>query len=68
MDLSKMSESGLRMMHRSIRASLESDLANQNKTDPYYGVTEYPDWANWRDELEDELKQRELLFDPIVWE
>lgn len=67
MDVQKLSENGLKGLHKSIRKALDADKANPNKADPWYGVEEFPDWGQFRDELESELKRRHLPFDPITW-
>lgn len=67
MDITKLSENGLKSFHLSIRKVAEADAANPQKSDPYYGVAEYADWAQIRDEIEAELERRGIPFDPVEW-
>ncbi|MER8639306.1 hypothetical protein [Mesorhizobium sp. M1365] len=67
MDISKLSDNGLKAFHKSVRTVAAADAANPQKNDPYYGVAEYPDWAQHRDEIEAELKSRGIPFNPVQW-
>ena len=67
MDITKLSDNGLKSFHLSVQKAAEADAANPQKNDPYYGVAEYPDWALHRDEIEAELERREIPFDPVKW-
>lgn len=62
-----MSTSGLLMIHEAIARSLKSDLENDTKSDPYYGVRETSDWSAHRDQIEMQLKEREVSFTPLTW-
>ncbi|ESY89318.1 hypothetical protein NKI51_25830 [Mesorhizobium australicum] len=67
MDIMKLSDNGLKSFHLSVQKVAEADAANPQKTDPYYGVAEYADWAQHRDEIEAELERRGIPFGPVEW-
>lgn len=65
MDITKLSDNGLKSLHEGVRKAAASDAVNPNKRDPYYGVNEFSDWATWRDALESELGARLIDYDPV---
>lgn len=67
MDIKGLSEGGLKAFHLSVRKAAESDAANPQKSDPYFGVTEFKDWGTHRDEIETELSRRGIPFEPVLW-
>lgn len=52
--------------HSKIAESLDKDDANPSPA-KVYEVRTFPDWRELRDEIEAELSQRGVPFDPIVW-
>lgn len=67
MDEKKMSTNGLKALHKGIAKALAADDATPPGQDKDYGAREYPDWKQWGDAFEEELRVRQVDFDEIDW-
>lgn len=65
MDVTKISDGGLKSLHKSVAQAAAADAKNLDKHHPYYGVNDFPDWAIWRDMLEGELQRRGIKYTPV---
>jgi hypothetical protein len=66
MDIPRLSDRLLWILHKSVRDAFEEDEghpANGKK----YGVRQLPDWRATADELEAELAKRGEPYDPLPW-
>lgn len=61
------STAGLLMMYEGIRKAHDADVNTLEGSKKEYGVYEYADWKIQSDEIEQELRGRDISFDPISW-
>lgn len=70
MDITKLSDNGLKSLHLSVKKAVASDEERKvrgDNSEPYYGVYEFHDWKIWRDTLEAEMTNRKLEFESVIW-
>lgn len=70
MDITKLSDNGLISLHDGVRRAYEFDEANPANVaagDNFFSVRQFPDWAVWRDALEEELANRGISYSPVTW-
>lgn len=66
MQIDKMSTKGILHLHEAIRKALEADDSRTDGKKDYL-VRELPDWKEFADSFENELRNRSEPFNPIVW-
>lgn len=67
MNISGISENGLKMLHESIRNALEHDDALPAGQEKTYGVREHKDWREFCEQIEADLDVRSAKFTKISW-
>ena len=66
--LKNVSDGALAELQKSVLTALKQDDEAQARATPVtYGCGEFPDWRAWGDALEEELRAREISFEPIAW-
>lgn len=66
-DISKMSDNGLKVMHRATRDRLLEEDGLPKGQEKVYGVRKHNDWRMQADEMEAELDRRGHTYDKIPW-
>jgi hypothetical protein len=66
MNIPGFTTAALQDFHAKVKESLRKDDDNPSP-DKIYGVRTYKDWRDWSDAIEDELKKRQISFDPVAW-
>ena len=66
MNIPGLSTNGILLLHKTIANALREDDRHQ-APDKLYGVREFPDWRQEADDLEHELRKRNVDFKPIEW-
>ncbi|WP_426732549.1 hypothetical protein [Myxococcus faecalis] len=60
------SDNSLEMLHTATREAFDED-ESRPPNDKRFFVREYSDWKDWSDRLENEMRRRNLRFEPIPW-
>ncbi len=66
MNIPGFTTAALQDFHSKVRESLRKDDENPSP-DKIYGVRAFKDWRDLSDAIEEELKKRQVSYEPIAW-